>query len=56
MWPAAQKEIRQAGQERFLFKVAESRDAVRQRLRAYEQVLRGGSAFVAACRDLSRLS
>lgn len=56
MWSATQKELRQAGQERFLFKVAESRDAVRQRLLAYEQVLRGGSAFITASRDLSRQS
>lgn len=54
IWSAAQKTIQQNANERFLFKVAESREAVRQRLLAYEQVLRGATAFFAANPDASR--
>lgn len=53
-WSAAQQEIHRVGRERFHFKAAEAQDAVRQRLLAYEQVLRGAAAFVTANGELSR--
>lgn len=54
IWSMARKDIQQSSHERFLFKVAESQDAVRQRLLAYEQVLRGASALLATNSELSR--
>jgi len=51
---AAGREIEQVARERFLFKVAESRQAVRQRLSTYEQVLRGASAFLDVSHNVTR--
>lgn len=42
LWQASSHNALQVANERFMFKVAESRFAIQQRLLAYEQVLRGG--------------
>jgi signal transduction histidine kinase len=54
MWWSADTESTQTARNRFEFKVAEGKFAIQQRLLAYEQVLRGGSALFAASDDVTR--
>jgi signal transduction histidine kinase len=54
VWRDAAAETAAVGRERFDFKLAESQFAIRQRLLAYEQILRGGAGLFAARPAVSR--
>lgn len=54
LWRNATEEASRIGRERFAFKVSEIQFATEQRLLAYEQVLRGGTALFAASDEVTR--
>lgn len=54
LWQTASNNVLQVANERFMFKVAESRFAIQQRLLAYEQVLRGGVGLFFASEWVTR--
>jgi len=54
LWRYATDEASRIGRERFDFKVGEIQFVIEQRLLAYEQVLRGGTALFAASSEVTR--
>jgi signal transduction histidine kinase len=54
LWWSAQNQAHQEAQQRFEFQVRETQLAIRQRLLAYEHVLRGAAGLFAASRQVGR--
>lgn len=54
LWDHTKKDVMQEARERFNFQADEGRNAVRQRMLAYEQLLRGGTGLMNSSQKVTR--